>query len=271
MKRTARIVDGALPVILLGAGLFHPESPSTWLACFAAAFAVLATAVLGGAALFYRMTLSVGHRIQGQRKKAPLIGQEAFETARSMFVAAALAAWPLSQWRLAHPTAMVWDLAPTGMSPLQMVVITLLGVVAMDAWLYWKHRLLHTSALFGFHRAHHAFRDPTPFAAFAVAPVEALLTFWPILLLCIPTATHWAPLYFLLVVGFVTLNLYLHAGVTFRWVEATLPRLGLNTSAFHNVHHSHANANFGEAMFIWDVICRTRLNDLESTARHRSA
>jgi lathosterol oxidase len=139
----------------------------------------------------------------------------------------------------------------------------LLGVVAMDAWLYWKHRLLHTRLLFPFHKAHHHFRDPTPFAGFAVAPVESLLTFWPILLLCVPGAVHWAPMYFALVVGFVVLNLYLHSGVTYRFVEATLPRLFLNTSAFHNVHHSHANANFGEAMVLWDRICKTRLEDVE--------
>ena len=68
-------------------------------------------------------------------------------------------------------------------------------------------------------------------------------------------------MYFGLVGAFVTLNLYLHSGVTYRWVEATLPRVFLNTSAFHNVHHSHANANFGEAMFLWDTICKTRLDD----------
>jgi hypothetical protein len=25
----------------------------------------------------------------------------------------------------------------------------------------------------------------------------------------------------------------------------------------------HANANFGEALYLWDVICRTRLEDVE--------
>jgi sterol desaturase/sphingolipid hydroxylase (fatty acid hydroxylase superfamily) len=44
-------------------------------------------------------------------------------------------------------------------------------------------------------------------------------------------------------------------------VEALLPRLGINTSAFHDRlsrppsrerHHANANVNFGEAMIVWD-------------------
>jgi lathosterol oxidase len=115
--------------------------------------------------------------------------------------------------------------------------------------------------LFPFHAAHHQFRDPTPFAGFAVAPFEALLTFWPILLLCVPAFTHWAPLYFSLVAGFIGLNFYLHSGVTLGWAERLLPKLSLNTSAFHNVHHAHVKANYGEALTLWDRICKTRLDD----------
>ena len=235
-------------------------SPATWFACLGAAFVLLAAALLGGAALATAIAARRGARIQGPRRGPSLVAREAFETTRAVFVASALAAWPLAQWRLGHPTGMIWDLPPDT-SAWRVTAMMLFGVVGMDAWLYWKHRLLHTRALFPFHAAHHRFRDPTPFAGFAVGPGEALLTFWPILLLCIPEATHWAPLYVGLVFGFVSLNFYLHCGVTYRWAEATLPRLGLNTSAFHNVHHSHVTVNFGEAMTVWDRICRTRLED----------
>ena len=154
------------------------------------------------------------------------------------------------------------DLRAHGIEPWHIVLQTLVGVLVIDAWLYWKHRILHSRALFGFHRQHHAFRDPTPFAGFAVGPFEALVTFWPVLIVCIPQATHWAPLYLGLVAGFVLLNFYLHCGVTLGILEATLPRMLLNTSAFHNIHHSHANANFGEAMVLWDRMCGTRLQDM---------
>lgn len=258
------LIDGALPGVLVAVGLSFSDSPAIWLGSLAVAFAGLLVVVLGGAYVFHRLSLRSEHRIQGPRRKpAPLV-REALETTRSMFVAATLAAWPLSMWWQGQPTGLVWDLTPSGASPIVVTLMMLLGVVGMDAWLYWKHRLLHTRLLFPFHKNHHYFRDPTPLAGFAVGSLEAFLTFWPTLLLCIPQAIHWAPVYFPLVIGFIILNLYLHSGVTYRWVEATLPKAFLNTSAFHNIHHSHVKANFGEAGYLWDVICKTRLQDVES-------
>lgn len=258
--RAARIIDGLLPFLLVALG-FLAESPALWLACFAFAFLVLSSTVLGGAGAFYLLSRRVGRRIQRPHRGTPPIRREAFETLRSMFIAATLAAWPVSQWQLGHPTGLVVDLRATGASPVVITLATGVGLLVVDAWLYWKHRLLHTRLLFGFHRAHHSFRNPTPFAGFAVTPLEALLTFWPTTLLCFPVLVHWAPLYWPLVLGFIVLNLYLHSGVTFGWVEATLPRVFINTSAHHNIHHSHATANYGEALTVWDVVCRTRLQD----------
>jgi sterol desaturase/sphingolipid hydroxylase (fatty acid hydroxylase superfamily) len=255
------IVEGGLPVALVAVGLWFSESPVVWLSSLGAAFAILLAVTLGGAYGLYQLSLRSRQRIQGPRRRPPPLMRETLETTRSMFIAATLAAWPMSMWYLGHPTGLVWDLTPTGFTPLGVTVVMLLGVVGMDAWLYWKHRLLHTRPLRPFHKNHHHFRDPTPLAGFAVGSVEAFLTFWPTLLLCIPEAVHWAPVYWPLVLGFIALNLYLHSGVTYRWIEATLPKVFLNTSAFHNIHHSHVKANFGEAMYLWDVICKTRLED----------
>lgn len=258
--------DLGLPFLLTAAGLLHPESPATWFACLAFAWVAIAGPLLGGAGVVTLLSKRFGTRIQGVRNKPAPMLREALETSRAAWVAATLAAWPLAQWQLGHPTAMVVTPAEAGATAGELLFFTAIGLVAMDAWLYWKHRLLHTRAFFVFHKAHHAFRDPTPFAGFAVGPVESLLTFWPILLLCVPAFTHWAPLYFGLVIGFVNLNFYLHCGVTLGWVEKIVPKTGLNTSAFHNIHHSHAVVNFGEAMTIWDRICKTRLEDRKSAA-----
>jgi lathosterol oxidase len=255
-------VDGVLPLLLAALGLLHPESPSLWFSSLAVSFAILAGAVLGGAGVTHLLSLRFGRRIQGERTRPAPIAQEAFETARAMFVAACLMAWPLTQWRLGHPTGMVWTIEGGALGVVRILAQTFAGVMIIDAWLYWKHRLLHTRLLFGFHKAHHAFRDPTPFAGFAVAPVEALLTFWPVLIVCHPLAVHYGPLYFGLVVGFILLNFYLHCGVTLALPERTLSRVLLNTSAFHNVHHARANTHFGEALTLWDRICGTRLTDL---------
>lgn len=253
------LVDGALPFVLALAGLFHPSSVRTWFESLAMSFVAVAAPVLGGAGLATLLARRFGRRIQGPRRVPAPIAAEAFETTRCMFVVACLMAWPVTRWRLGQPIGLTWTLDASTGGAARIVLQTLAGIVVLDAWLYWKHRLLHTRWMFGFHKAHHAFRDPTPFAGFAVAPVEALLTFWPLLLVGVPQATHWGPLYFPVIAGFVLLNFYLHCGVTLRWVEAILPKVFLNTSAFHNVHHARANTHFGEALYLWDVICGTRL------------
>jgi sterol desaturase/sphingolipid hydroxylase (fatty acid hydroxylase superfamily) len=252
------VIDGALPFGLTLLGFLHPESAVTWFQSLALSFAAVVVPVLGGAGVTHALSRRFGQRIQGPRVKPAPIGREAFETARCMYVVACLAAWPVTSARLGHPLGLTWTLDASTGGPVRVVLQTLAGILVLDAWLYWKHRLLHTRWLFGFHKAHHAFRDPTPFAGFAVGPVEALLTFWPVLLVGIPAATHWGPLYFPIIIGFVCLNFYLHCGVTWGWVEATLPRLYFNTSAFHNVHHAKVTTHFGEALYLWDALCGTR-------------
>jgi lathosterol oxidase len=90
-----------------------------------------------------------------------------------------------------------------------------------------------------------------------VAPVEALATFWPVVLLTLPAAPVWAHAYALWTAGFVALNLYLHAGYESAPVEALLRGVGLNSSAFHNIHHAATVRNFGELCYIWDALLGT--------------
>ncbi len=62
-------------------------------------------------------------------------------------------------------------------------------VVAHDAWFYWTHRALHHRRWFGaVHGRHHASLHPTPWAAYAFHPVEALVQalFLPLFLLAVP-------------------------------------------------------------------------------------
>jgi lathosterol oxidase len=61
------------------------------------------------------------------------------------------------------------------------------------------------------------------------------------------------------------LNFYLHCGVGSRVLEAILPRLFVNTSAFHNRHHANADVNFGEAFTIWDHVMKTSERETSSS------
>lgn len=253
-------VDGGVVVGLTAAGLLSPLGPASFYRALLTGFAAIAGLVLAGAGVVTLFSERRAERLQGPRHKPALVLRGARDTALAAWVAACLLAWPLSRLQAGVPVGFTWSLDEAG-GAARTILQTAAAVVVLDAWLYWKHRLLHTRWLFPFHRGHHTYRDPTAFAGFAVGPVESLLTFWPVVIWAHPKAVHWAPLYIGLVVAFVCLNYYLHCGVASRLLEATLPRVFLNTSAFHNRHHANAEVNFGEALTLWDRLCRTREED----------
>jgi len=254
--KAAPYIDWAIVLLAFSSGFLHP-SVTLFYRSLVSIFFIITIPLFSLSYLFYWYSERNGNRIQGERKKAPPIANEAFGTARAMFVVACMAAWPIGMYRMGLPTGLAWTLQEMGLSWWMVVLEMYLGIIAVDAMTYWKHRLLHTRLFFPFHKHHHTFRDPTPFAGFAVGPLETLLTFWPLMLICFPPAKHFAPLYFSAIIGFVLLNLYLHCGVTYTWLEKVLPNIGLNSSAWHNVHHSEANVNFGEVSSIWDKVCKT--------------
>jgi lathosterol oxidase len=256
----ATAVDAGVTLTLTAAGLVSPQGPRAFYTALLGSFAAIAGSVLGGAAAVTWLCERRAGRLQGPRRRPALIAREARDTALAAWIAACLLAWPLSRLQAGVPVGLTWSIAEAG-GPVRTIAQTAGAVLVLDAWLYWKHRLLHTRLLFPFHRAHHTYRDPTAFAGFAVGPVESLLTFWPVVIWAHPLAVHWAPLYFGLVGAFVLLNFYLHCGVASGLLEATLPRFSLNTSAFHNRHHANAEVNFGEALTLWDRLCRTREQD----------
>lgn len=263
MQKAAPYIDVLVVLLALGSGLLHP-SASMFYQSVALIFLSISIPLFAFAFAAYLYTEGHKNRIQGQRKKPAPIAQEAFGTARAALIVSCMAAWPMANYKLGYPTGMAWTLEEMGLTWWMALLQIYLGIVLIDAMTYWKHRLLHTKLFFPFHKHHHSFRDPTPFAGFAVGPVETVLTFWPLLLIIIPEAKHFAPLYFTAIVSFVLLNLYLHSGVFSRSLETVLPKLLLNSSAWHNVHHSDVNANFGEVSFVWDKICKTSREDLKA-------
>lgn len=256
----SRIIDGGLPVVLAASGLLAPDHRGLFYLALLVGFVGLAGTVLSGAALVTWLCEKQTVRIQGPRRRPAPMRAEAADTALAAFIAACFLAWPLWRSWTGRPIGLVWSAEETG-GLLSVSLQTIGGVFVLDAWLYAKHRLLHTRPLFPFHRGHHAYRDPTALAGFAVGPLESVMTFWPLLLVAIPQAKHYAPFYFALVVGFISLNYYLHCGIRVELLERLLAPLLLNTSAFHNIHHSHADIHFGEALTLWDRICRTRISD----------
>ena len=193
--------------------------------------------------------------VDGDAKAYRLLREEILETARCMFCISAMAAWPLSRFAAGEPTGLIWHLDEVGSTLPSYMAGFFVGIPIADAWLYLKHRLLHTPTLWAFHEHHHTFRNPTAFGGFAVSPLEAIWTFCPIFLWS--HLPHWIPLVAPSIFAFFVLNTYLHSGFSFAALERILPLLWLDSSCYHNVHHEKISTHFGEISSFWDFALGT--------------
>lgn len=136
-----------------------------------------------------------------------------------------------------------------------------LGLIVLihDTYFYWSHRLLHHPLVFPrVHALHHRSTNPSPFAALAFHPVEALMqVIWAVplsLLVPIPSVV-WLAFSFLA----IFVNVLGHCGVEpypLRW--QTHPVLKwLNFATMHNRHHVKLNGNFGLYFSCWDRWLKT--------------
>lgn len=257
----AKVINTSILVGGIASGLLS-DDPSIWYRCFLDTFLLIMLTVFPTALIIYCFSLIWGKRIQYNNPEKPKLVKEVIETTSCFFVVACMVAWPLKRFRQGHLKAYVWDIEEStpGSGILPNLVYLLISFLVVDVYTYWKHRLLHTKMFFVFHADHHQFHDPTPLGGFAVSPVEAVLTFGLLLFDCLPQADlikFYFPLHSVIIIGFTVLNLYLHAGYTFSFIEVTLPKLFINTSGYHNLHHSKGNTHFGELLTLWDYLLKT--------------
>lgn len=136
-------------------------------------------------------------------------------------------------------------------------------VLLHDTYFYWAHRAMHMRWLFRrVHRLHHRSRTPTPWAAYAFAPPEAVLeaAIMPIAALLLPMHELTA---FLFVTHMIARNVVGHAGVELFprwWLRVPLLRL-VTTTTHHDLHHSHGGCNFGLYFTWWDQWMNTEHPD----------
>ncbi|MBI5775719.1 MAG: sterol desaturase family protein [Verrucomicrobia bacterium] len=136
---------------------------------------------------------------------------------------------------------------------------TALLIFAHDAYFYWTHRLMHWKPLFPIvHRIHHLSHTPTPWAAFAFHPIEAVVEagIFPIFILFVPT--H--PLSALIWLLYMTvMNVLGHCG--FEILQRGFTRHPLtrwhNTAVHHDMHHRHVHCNYGLYYNLWDRLMDT--------------
>ena len=163
LHKTAVYIDWAIVVLCVLSGLLHP-SPQMYYDSLVRIFIIITVPLFTFAFLIFRFSEKYGNRIQGERNKIPPLLEEAFGSARAMFVVACMAAWPTGMYRMGLPTGLAWTLEEMGLNWWLVILEMYAGIIAVDALTYWKHRLLHTKTFFPFHKHHHTFRDPTPLA-----------------------------------------------------------------------------------------------------------
>eukprot|EP00117_Sycon_ciliatum_P014822 scpid46468/ scgid14924/ Lathosterol oxidase; C-5 sterol desaturase; Delta(7)-sterol 5-desaturase; Lathosterol 5-desaturase; Sterol-C5-desaturase len=259
-KAQSDVVAWLLPLGFTLAGLAS-DHPALFYDSLIRSFLLIAATVLSSAMFVQALCQRYGRKIQCEKSAPPLFWQEGRDTIGTIYMVACFAAWPVTRYRAGLPTALNWSLADTGDSLWFYLLVKLIGgVVLADCWNYWKHRALHWRMLYIFHKDHHSYHDPSCFASFAIHPFEALLTFWQVMLFSIPALNLWGPVHLLSLVLLAYMNLYLHCGYSIECVERWLPRVLLNTSRFHNVHHEVTRAHFGEILFLWDWLCGTAID-----------
>ena len=136
-------------------------------------------------------------------------------------------------------------------------------IVLHDAYFYWTHRLMHHPRLFHrVHRLHHESHSPSPWAAYAFAPMEAVVQalFLTILIFVLPL--HVTVIY-LFMLHMIVRNVVGHSGFElFPRGTAAHAVLGvLTTNTHHDLHHSSRGSNYGLYFTWWDRLAGTEHPD----------
>jgi len=138
-----------------------------------------------------------------------------------------------------------------------------LAIVLHDAYFYWTHRLLHWKPLYRFvHHVHHRSTSPTPWAAYAFHPLEALIQAGVYLLVVFTIPIH--PLALMLFLLYMIVrNVVGHLGFEIwpaGFARHPLTRWHL-TPTHHDLHHRRGKGNYGLYFSFWDDWIGTSRSD----------
>jgi lathosterol oxidase len=127
-------------------------------------------------------------------------------------------------------------------------------LLAHDTYFYWTHRLMHHPRVFRYvHLVHHKSTNPSPWAAMAFHPLEAVVEALFITLAALSFPVHPLAIFIFLLIMMVY-NVYGHLGYELYPKGFSRSRIGrwINTSINHNQHHEHFQGNYGLYFLWWD-------------------
>jgi sterol desaturase/sphingolipid hydroxylase (fatty acid hydroxylase superfamily) len=142
-----------------------------------------------------------------------------------------------------------------------------IAIVVHDTYFYWTHRAMHHPRLFRLvHRVHHLSTTPSPWAAYAFGPIEAVVAalIVPVVLALIPM--HEGAL-FVFLLYMIVMNVIGHLGIELypRWFARSRWTRWLSTSTHHNLHHRDFVGNYGLYFTWWDRVMGTQHADYHAT------
>jgi sterol desaturase/sphingolipid hydroxylase (fatty acid hydroxylase superfamily) len=141
-----------------------------------------------------------------------------------------------------------------------------LMLIMHDTYFYWVHRLMHHPKLFRWvHLVHHKSTNPSPWAAYAFHPVEAIIESLIFVIFLFTIPVHTIHLTFFFVISLVY-NVYGHLGFELYPKGFNKHWLGkwINTSVSHNQHHQFFKGNYGLYFTFWDRMMGTLRNDYDT-------
>jgi len=118
---------------------------------------------------------------------------------------------------------------------------------------------MHHPRLFRyFHLVHHQSTNPSPWAAYAFHPLEAIIEvgIFAVFIFTIPVHTTHIILFFLLSILY---NVYGHLGWELypKGFNTSFVGRWINTSVSHNQHHKYFKGNYGLYFLFWDRWMKT--------------
>jgi lathosterol oxidase len=138
-----------------------------------------------------------------------------------------------------------------------------LSLVIHDTYFYWMHRLLHHPKIFRYaHLVHHESTNPSPWASYSFHFIEAWTEGAVLLVIVMVIPMHPLSITLFVVVAFV-INVYGHLGYEIApiWLRKTFLFEIINTSVYHNFHHSKFKGNYGLYFRMWDRLMGTEHPD----------
>jgi len=189
--------------------------------------------------------------------------REIFFSLLTVSIMAFIPALVLGSPEMARHTKFYMDIDQHG--TLYFILAFPLMAIMHDTYFYWMHRMMHHPSVFKFvHLVHHKSTNPSPFAAYAFHPLEAILEagIFIVFVFTIPVHLFHLLFFFLFMIVY---NVYGHLGWELYPKGFSKHWLGkwINTSVNHNQHHQYFKGNYGLYFLFWDRVMGTIRKDYD--------